>query len=64
MPNNIGLHCLHLNILLIEYGMYMLRDPLREVGGTRIHAQSINLRQIDVEGYTDGFRQPPLPFLQ
>ena len=28
--------------------MYMLRDPLCEVGGTRIHAQSINLRRINI----------------
>ena len=62
MPNRIGLHCLYHNILIIEYGLYMLRGPLLEVGSTRIHAQSINLRRIDVEGFTDGFRKPQLPF--
>ena len=48
MPNRIGLHCLHRSILSIEYGVHMHRDPLLEVRSTRIHAQSINLRRIDV----------------
>ena len=58
-PNCIGVHLLHHNILIIEYGMYMLRDPLLEVGICRTAKEFklIDLENAEKLAYTRYLRR-------